>query len=102
MSIERDGKGRGQQAAGAVWRATFSIDFEPIGPVHIKIALAGERATVTLNAERSDSAQLLSAGLPLLEAGLRGAAIEPGELRCNARSPRRQAANPGMFLDQAT
>jgi hypothetical protein len=61
-----------------------------------------------LKAERPQSAELLAAGLPLLDAGLRKAAIEPGELRCVANSPaaaapsRLKAPAPGMFLDQAS
>jgi hypothetical protein len=81
--------------------------------VHVRIALVGERASVTFNAERAQSAELLAAQLPLLDAGLRSAQLEPGELRCRvgagagsvAGGPdgaRQQAAAPGMFLDQAS
>ena len=92
------------------WLVRFSIDLPEIGPVHARIALTGERATVTLNAERTESAQLLAAGLPLLDAGLRSAQIEPGELRCRAGgaeanradAARSQPAAPGMFVDQAS
>jgi hypothetical protein len=108
MTVERDGGNRGADETKPQWRASFSIDLESIGPVHVRIALSGERASVTLKAERADSAALLSAGLPLLDAGLRRAEIEPGDLRCHlenhvgnlAGSP--QAAAPGMFLDQAS
>lgn len=81
MTIERDGPGRGPNDPQSSWHATFSIDLAAIGPVHVRIALNGERASVMLKAE------LLAAGLPLLDAGLRKAAIEPGELRCLANSP---------------
>jgi hypothetical protein len=65
---------------------------------------------VTLNAERADSAELLAAGLPLLDAGLRSVELEPGELRCRtggsdgsrAGAARPQPAAPGMFVDQAS
>lgn len=102
MAIERDGRHQSQSGNAPVWRANFSIDLEPIGPLHVHIALSGDRATVTLNAERANSAAALSADLPLLEAGLRHVALEPGELRCQAGSPRPAAASPGTFLDQAT
>ncbi|MGB6936668.1 MAG: flagellar hook-length control protein FliK [Xanthobacteraceae bacterium] len=87
MTIERDGPGRGPNDPQSSWHATFSIDLAAIGPVHVRIALNGERASVMLKAERPQSAELLAAGLPLLDAGLRKAAIEPGELRCLANSP---------------
>jgi hypothetical protein len=103
MTIERDrGNRRGGQNADPVWRTDFSVDMEPIGAVHVHIALAGTRATVTMKAERPQTAAVLSAGLPLLEAGLRGAALEPGELRCHEGAPRSSAVMPGAFLDQAT
>ena len=110
MSIERD-RGKADAAEGLKsWLVRFSIDLPEIGPVHARIALRGERATVTLKAERAESAELLAAGLPLLDAGLRSAQIEPGELRCRAGGPdtsragavRPQAAAPGMFVDQAS
>jgi Flagellar hook-length control protein FliK len=108
MTIERDGRGHGPDDPQSSWHATFSIDLAAIGPVHVRIALNGERASVMLKAERPQSAELLAAGLPLLDAGLRKAEIEPGELRClssgpNAAAPTRlQTPAPGMFLDQAS
>jgi len=102
MTIERDGGNRDPHDAKPHWHASFSVDLKSIGPVHVRIALTGERASVTLKAERAHSAELLSAGLPLLDAGLRKAEIEPGELRCQSGSPRSQAATPGTFLDQAS
>jgi flagellar hook-length control protein FliK len=113
MTIARDG-GKGDAAEGlASWIANFSIDLAALGPVHVRIALVGERASVTFSAEHTQSAELLAADLPLLDAGLRGAQIEPGDLRCRvgsagnaAQSPdgatRSQAAAPGLFLDQAS
>jgi hypothetical protein len=85
MTIERDGPGRGPNDPQSSWHATFSNDLAAIGPVHVRIALNGERASVMLKAEPPQSAELLAAGL--LDAGLRKAAIEPGELRCLANSP---------------
>jgi hypothetical protein len=108
MTIERDGPGPGPNDPQSSWHATFSIDLAAIGPVHVRIALNGERASVMLKAERPQSAELLAAGLPLLDASLRKAAIEPGELRCLANGPapdapsRLKAPAPGMFLDQAS
>jgi hypothetical protein len=102
IRIEHDGHHRGEQTKAPVWRADFSIDLEPIGKVHARIALVGDRATVTLNAERPGSADELLAGLGLLEAGLRDADLEPGELRCHAGAPRTPQAAPGLFVDHAS
>ena len=95
LLIEPDRQKQGQQGAvGPVWRAGFSVDLEPIGPVHVRIALLGERTSVTMTAERSASAAALSASLPLLEAGLREAALEPGELRSQTGARRRRPQRP--------
>ncbi|HZP78462.1 MAG TPA: flagellar hook-length control protein FliK [Pseudolabrys sp.] len=102
MRVERDASGPEGEAMAPVWRVNFSIDVEPVGPVHAMIALAQGRTAVTLKAERPDSARELSAGLPLLEAALRGADLEPGSLQCQAGAPLPQPVEAGMFLDRAT
>ena len=85
-----------------LWRANFSIDLEPIGPVHASIALFGERAAVTLYAERDESAVKLREGLPVLEASLKDAAFETGELLCRSGAPSAPRSAPGLFVDQAS
>jgi hypothetical protein len=103
IGIEPDSH-KSTQASGKapVWRASFSVDLEPIGPVHVRIALSGERVSVTMNAERAGSAQHLADGLPLLESTLREAALEPAELRCQTGVAPTPAAAPGLFVDHAT
>ena len=103
IRIEQDAKAaRETPDLRPLWRVNFSIDIEPVGPVHASIALAGERAEVTLHAERDDSAKILREGLPLLEAGLKDAALEAGELVCRAGAPAAPRAAPGLFVDQAS
>lgn len=102
IRIERDGAKRDGDIVEPVWRANFSVDLEPIGAVHVRIALIGGKATVTMNAERPESAESLQAGLPLLEAGLRGAEIEPGVLTCQAGQPAAASADHGLYVDHAT
>lgn len=102
LRIEQEASKREGPDIRPLWRANFSIDLEPIGPVHASIALFGERAAVTLYAERDDSAQMLREGLPILEAGLNDAALEAGELRCRAGAPSAARSAPGLFVDQAS
>ena len=102
ICIEPDDRHNEADGAAPVWRASFSVDLEPIGPVHVRLALSGERISVMLNAERANSAARLSDGLPLLETGLRDADLEPAELRCQTGAPRPAPAPPGMFVDHAT
>ena len=43
FEISRDGGGSEVEAAKRVWRARFSLDVEPAGPVHALISLSGEQ-----------------------------------------------------------
>jgi hypothetical protein len=47
---------RGRRGAKRVWRARFSLDVEPAGPVHALISLQGEKTSVRIWAERSATA----------------------------------------------
>lgn len=63
FQIARDG--RAVTADGrAVWRARFSVDMEPMGPVHAQVTLLSNRAAVTLWAERPHTAAQLQDGSP--------------------------------------
>ena len=102
--IERDGAGSETEAGKPAWRASFAIDIEPLGRVNAHIALVGGRTSVTLRAERADSAALFNDHLAQLEASLRDADLEPGTLACTnaAAAAPPTAAQPGMFLDSKT
>ncbi|MDP0947355.1 flagellar hook-length control protein FliK, partial [Klebsiella pneumoniae] len=65
MEISRDGGGAGGGVAAPVertYRARFSIDVEPLGPVHALVTLTGARTRVSLWAERSETIARLRAG----------------------------------------
>ncbi len=104
IRIEHDDERRsGPELRGPTWRARFSIEVEPIGKVQASIALIGDRANVTLHAERVGSADRLRGGLPLLQSGLREAALDPGDIQCRTGSPAAAAAAaPGLFVDHAS
>ena len=104
FEISRDGGGSGGEggrAVGRTWRARFSLDVEPMGPVHAQVALTGDRARVSLWAERPEGMARLRVGEERLNSALREAALEP-ELAFHTGQPRAPAAAPGQFLDQAT
>jgi hypothetical protein len=86
---------------GRTWRARFSLDVEPMGPVHAQVALTGDRARVSLWAERPAAMARLRTGEDRLGSALREAALEP-EIAFHTGQPRAPAAAPGQFLDQAT
>jgi hypothetical protein len=103
FEVSRDGRPAQAEAQARTWRARFSLDIEPMGPVHALVALTNERASVTLWAERAASASRLQDSAPQLSEALRAAELEPADfqLRVGAPPAMRQAA-PGRFMDRAT
>ncbi len=56
FEISRDGGGSEVEAAKKVWRARFSLDVEPAGPVHALVSLVGDKTSVRMWAERPATA----------------------------------------------
>jgi hypothetical protein len=102
LRIEREQKRNAKGKPASVWQAMFSIDTEPLGPVHARVAMVGDIANVSLFAERGDSAAALRDNIPLLQAGLAEAAVEPGDILCAKGAPAAPAAAPGLFVDRAS
>lgn len=105
LQVERDRTRKDDTATAApAWRLAFSVDIEPAGPVHARIAQIGARTHVALTAERAQSAAALRGNLGELKAMLTAAALEPGDLACHAGAPQPAAASaaPGLFVDRAT
>lgn len=105
FEISRDGGGAGAGGAATLeqtYRARFSIDVEPLGPVHAQVVLAGSRARVSLWAERSETIARLRAGEEALGAALRQAELTP-EVAVHSGAPPTPGGGPlGHFVDQAS
>jgi len=87
----------------AAWRARFSMDVEPVGPLHAQVWLAGRRAAVQLWAERASSAGWLRAELGALTAALSEAGLDTGAVLVRHGSPPRAGEGAsGRFLDRAS
>jgi hypothetical protein len=109
LEIGRDGRqGAPENATKSVWRARFSVDLHPIGPVHASITLNvtpnGGRTAVTLWAERPETSAQLRAHVGGLTQALRGAELDPGDVLVRDGAPPRQrsALPAGHFLDRAS
>jgi Flagellar hook-length control protein FliK len=102
FEISRDGQSAATAEGPSVWRVRFSLNVEPMGPVHALIAVAGERAAVTLWAEREASAARLRAGSSLLAEALCGAALAPGDIQFRVGTPAAPPPAAGRFLDRAS
>jgi len=103
FEISGDGGGEEVEAAKRVWRARFSLDVEPAGPVHALISLIGEKTSVRIWAERYATAEQLRAGASELSQALSRAELQPGDIVIRDGAPPQpaQAARAGHFLDRA-
>jgi Flagellar hook-length control protein FliK len=102
FEISRDGGGNEVEAAKRVWRARFSLNVEPAGPIHALISLAGDKTFVRMWAERSATAAQLRAGVSQLSQALVRAELKPGDIVIRDGTPPQPAPAPaGHFLDRA-
>jgi hypothetical protein len=102
FEISRDGHRGAEEGQGPVWRARFSLDIEPMGPVHAQVTIIGARTSVTLWAERETSAARLAESTAQLARSLTEAELEPGEIQCRIGAPQRPRPAAGHFLDRAS
>jgi flagellar hook-length control protein FliK len=102
FEISQQGGGNDVEAAKRVWRARFSLDVEPAGPVHALISLTGERTSVRMWAERPATAAQLRAGAAQLSQALSKAELRPGDIVIRDGVPPQPAPlRAGHFLDRA-
>jgi hypothetical protein len=102
FEISRDGGGNESEAASAVWRARFSLNVEPAGPVHAVISFSGARTSVRMWAERPVTAAQLRAGASELSQALSRADLVPGDIVIrDGTPPQASPAKAGHFLDRA-
>ncbi|WP_304279697.1 flagellar hook-length control protein FliK [Caulobacter segnis] len=102
FEITRDGGGPATGSAERTYRVRFSIDVEPLGPVHALITLAGKRARVSLWAARSEIVASLRASQESLGAALRQAQLTPEIAIHSGPPPVKDAGALGHFVDQAS
>jgi hypothetical protein len=102
FEIAGEGGGNGVETAKRVWRARFSLDVEPAGPVHALVSLVGDTTSVRMWAERPVTAGRLRAGVAELSAALGRAELKTGDIVVRAGAPPQTAAAPaGHFVDRA-
>jgi hypothetical protein len=103
FEISRDGNDDGEsETTSRVWRARFSLNVEPAGPVHAAISLSGERTSVRMWAERPATAAQLRACAAQLSQALSKAELVPGDIVIRDGAPQQTAAaRAGHFLDRA-
>ena len=101
FEISRDGRGpSGGGAAEPAWRARFSINVAPSGPVHADVMLGKNRARVTLMAEDAGARQALEAHQAELVAALAAEEGPDVAVRIIGGAPPRPQQPPGQLLDR--
>lgn len=102
FEISRDGGGHEVDSAKRVWRARFSLDIEPAGPVHALVSLVDDKTSVRMWVERPATASQLRAGASQLSQALSRAELKPGDIVIrDGAPPRSMHARAGHFLDRA-
>ncbi|MHB8269476.1 flagellar hook-length control protein FliK [Bradyrhizobium sp.] len=102
FEISRDGTASEIDAAKRVWRARFSLDVEPAGPIHALISLSGDKTSVRMWAERPATAMQLRAGAAQLSQALSRAELQPSDIVIRDGAPLQPSPAPaGHFLDRA-
>jgi hypothetical protein len=102
FEISRDGGGSEVEPAKRIWRARFSLDVEPAGPVHVLVSLNGDKTSVRMWAERPATAAQLRAGAAQLSQALAKAELRPGDIVIRDGAPAPSSpARAGHFLDRA-
>lgn len=104
FEVARDGSGNGEEGSvNKVWRARFSLDVEPAGPVHAIVSLVGDTTSVRMWAERPMTAAQLRANTAQLAHALRSAELEPGNIVIGEGEPPQAASAPaGHFVNRAS
>ncbi|MET4114037.1 hypothetical protein ABIB85_000452 [Bradyrhizobium sp. JR1.5] len=103
FEISRDGGNESADPAKRAWRARFTLNVEPAGPVHALITLNGDKTFVRMWAERPATAQQLRAGIGELNQALTRAELKPGDILVrDGTPPQPTPARAGHFLDRAT
>jgi len=103
FDVSRDGRAVYADQQARTWRARFSVDIEPTGPVHALIALTGTRTCVTVWAERASTAARLNDNAAMLSEALRAAELEPADFSARVGAPPlARQATPGRFMDRAS
>nr|MEA2797890.1 hypothetical protein [Phenylobacterium sp.] len=96
FEVDRDAPEAEPADAEASWRVRFSVDIEPLGPVHVHLGMTGDRAAVTVWAERRGAIELLRGQGDELARAL------PGDVAFRLGAPRDPVPPSGRFVDQTS
>jgi hypothetical protein len=100
FELSRDGQGAGAAAAEPSWRARFSVNVAPSGPVHADVLLGKGRTRVTLAAEDAAARQALAENQDELTLALAEAQGPDVAVRIVGGAPPRPQQPAGQLVDR--
>ncbi len=100
FELSRDGRGGGAAAAEPSWRARFSVNVSPSGPVHADVMLGNGRARVTLTAEDAAARAALAANQDELAQALADEQGPDVAVRIIGGAPPRPQQPAGLLVDR--
>ena len=100
MQIDPDGGGDADAGGSGGWRVRFSLDVEPAGPAQAVLGFKAGEVSVSLWAERGETAAVLAAHEPLLRDMLKQAGLEAGMLSIRRGKPAAQIWRNARLLDR--
>ncbi len=86
LLLERE-PDRGPSEADAVWRIALALDLPGLGPVHVRLAVAGDRVDARLWAEEKTTVHRVRQELPRLRTALEEHRLRVRDLGCNPGAP---------------
>lgn len=97
---DRDGAGAVENGVPG-WTVTLAFELPGLGPMQARIAVRGERVSAQFFSPTLNIPPLIRTHLPLLDARLRAAGLEVGELGCReGRLPAAAGADRTRILDE--
>ena len=97
FAVDEDEPDQGGSASATPgWQARFSLHLEPLGPVHVRLHMDGERTHVTFWAETSEGLDRLRTDA----SGLAGAL--DAEIAFHAGAPPQAASPSGQLVDRTS
>lgn len=100
FTVERDPEGAPEDGGESAWRVRFALDVEPLGPVHAVLGVRGGHASVTLWAERPETAAVLAEDRDALRDAMGRAELALDDVKIRQGAPARPPRDPGVFVDR--
>jgi hypothetical protein len=102
LRIEREPSG-GDEAGAATWAVNLAFEFDTIGTLQTRIALAGDRVSATFWCDRDNTRQIIERRLPALKAAFEAQGLEVVHLAGAKGEPPRPLIRipmPDSLLDE--